>query len=44
MQISIPHIDLICDEQEIYEQLLPLEQAKVLELGCGKADKTRAIA
>ena len=44
MQISIPAIDLICDEQEIYEQLLPLNQAKLLELGCGKADKTRAIA
>lgn len=44
MQISIPNIDLICDEQEIYEQLLPLDQAHVLELGCGKADKTRAIA
>lgn len=44
MQISIPNIDLICDEQEIYEQLLPLNQANILELGCGKADKTRAIA
>ena len=44
MQITIPDIDLICDEQEIYEQLLPMDQAKILELGCGKADKTRAIA
>ncbi len=44
MQISIPNIDLICDEQEVYEQLLPLNQANILELGCGKADKTRAIA
>jgi len=44
MQISMPTIDLICDEQEIYGQLLPLDQAKIIELGCGKADKTRAIA
>jgi ubiquinone/menaquinone biosynthesis C-methylase UbiE len=44
MQIAIPDIDLICDEQEIYEQLLPLTQAHILELGCGKAEKTRAIA
>ena len=44
MQISMPIIDLICDEQEIYEQLLPLCGANILELGCGKADKTRAIA
>ncbi|MDR3392996.1 MAG: class I SAM-dependent methyltransferase [Sulfuriferula sp.] len=44
MQITIPVIDQVCDEQEIYEQLLPLERANVLELGCGKADKTRAIA
>ncbi|BBP00908.1 class I SAM-dependent methyltransferase [Sulfuriferula nivalis] len=44
MQIAIPDIDLICDEQEIYEQLLPLAQANIIELGCGKAEKTRAIA
>lgn len=44
MQISNPHIDLICNEQEIYEQMLPFEGARVLELGCGKAEKTRAIA
>lgn len=44
MQIALAKIDLICDEHEIYEQLLPLDQANILELGCGKADKTRAIA
>ncbi|BCK87716.1 hypothetical protein MIZ01_1507 [Sideroxyarcus emersonii] len=33
-----------CDESEIYEQLLPLKGAEVLELGCGKAEKTLKIA
>jgi ubiquinone/menaquinone biosynthesis C-methylase UbiE len=43
MQISIPAIDKVCSEQEIYENLLP-QAARVLELGCGNAEKTRAIA
>ncbi|MBZ0106350.1 MAG: class I SAM-dependent methyltransferase [Sulfuricella denitrificans] len=44
MMISDPHATLVCDEREIYESLLPLAGADILELGCGKADKTRAIS
>ncbi|MDP1898273.1 MAG: class I SAM-dependent methyltransferase, partial [Sulfurimicrobium sp.] len=43
MNISNPNANLVCDERDIYEQLLPLQGADILELGCGKADKTRAI-
>jgi ubiquinone/menaquinone biosynthesis C-methylase UbiE len=44
MKISEPDYDLVCDEQDIYERLLPLKGADILELGCGKAEKTFAIA
>ena len=44
MKIADSEAGLICDEREIYEQLLSLQNADVLELGCGKADKTLAIA
>ncbi|MBS4097010.1 MAG: class I SAM-dependent methyltransferase [Sulfuricella sp.] len=44
MKIADPRADLVCDEREIYQRLLPLHGATVLELGCGKADKTLAIA
>lgn len=44
MKIANFEAGLICDERAIYEQLLSLENANVLELGCGKADKTLAIA
>ena len=44
MKISAPQADLVCDERVVYESLLPLEGASILELGCGKADKTLAIA
>jgi ubiquinone/menaquinone biosynthesis C-methylase UbiE len=43
MRISIPNIDKVCGEHEIYEYLLP-HDARVLELGCGNAEKTRAMA
>lgn len=43
MQLAPAHIDLICDEQQLVEEILP-PQAQVLELGCGKADKTRFVA
>jgi ubiquinone/menaquinone biosynthesis C-methylase UbiE len=43
MRIADASSDLISDEQDIYESLLPA-QAKILELGCGTADKTRRIA
>jgi ubiquinone/menaquinone biosynthesis C-methylase UbiE len=44
MKIADPSADLVCDESKIYESMLPLEGASVLELGCGRAEKTRAIA
>lgn len=44
MIISNPLASLVCDESEIYEKLLPLQGADILELGCGKAEKTRAIS
>lgn len=44
MMIADPNARLVCDEREVYEALLPLEGSRVLELGCGRADKTRAIA
>ena len=31
-------------ESAVYEALLPLARARILELGCGRADATRAIA
>ncbi len=36
--------DLFCDEKVILEELLPFDDAVVLELGCGKAEKTKMIA
>ena len=44
MNISDPAADRVCDEYAIVKILLPLSGARVLELGCGKAEKTRAIA
>jgi len=44
MQLAHPNITRTCKEAEIYESLLKLDGAKVLELGCGKADHTRNIA
>jgi ubiquinone/menaquinone biosynthesis C-methylase UbiE len=44
MRISDPSADRVCDEYVIVKSLLPLSGAHVLELGCGKAEKTRAIA
>lgn len=44
MRLAHPNITRTCKEAEIYESLLKLDGAKVLELGCGKADHTRNIA
>ncbi|MHB1333627.1 MAG: class I SAM-dependent methyltransferase [Sulfuriferula sp.] len=44
MKISDSTVDVVCDEFEIIKNLLPLKGAHILELGCGKAEKTRAIA
>ena len=44
MQLTHPNITRTCNEIEIYESLLALDGASVLELGCGKAEHTRNIA
>lgn len=44
MRISDPGVSRVADEAEIIEELLSLRGASVLELGCGKADKTRLVA
>jgi len=44
MKIADPAADLVCDEFELIAAELPLAGAHILELGCGKAEKTRAIA
>jgi ubiquinone/menaquinone biosynthesis C-methylase UbiE len=44
MRISDPSAERVCDEYVIVKGLLSLSGAHVLELGCGKAEKTRAIA
>lgn len=44
MKISDSAATVSCDEFAILTSLLPLQGAHILELGCGKAEKTRAIA
>jgi SAM-dependent methyltransferase len=44
MQLDQPDVARVCVENEIYESLLELDAATVVELGCGKADHTRRIA
>ena len=44
MKIADPTVELQCDEYAVIVAELPLEGASVLELGCGKAEKTRTIA
>lgn len=44
MQITQPDISRVADEFELLDELLILPGASVLELGCGKADKTRQVA
>lgn len=44
MKIADPAADRVCDEYEVIAAELPLLNARILELGCGKAEKTRAIA
>ena len=44
MRIAAPEITLTCAEPDIYNRLLTLDGKHILELGCGKAEKTRAIA
>jgi ubiquinone/menaquinone biosynthesis C-methylase UbiE len=44
MQIANPEMGPVTDESNILNELLKLQGAKVLELGCGKAEKTRVVA
>jgi SAM-dependent methyltransferase len=44
MQLTRPDISRTCEENAIYESLLRLDGASILELGCGKANHTRTIA
>jgi len=44
MRIADPDVSLVSDERDILNELLSLPGASVLELGCGKADKTRLVA
>jgi ubiquinone/menaquinone biosynthesis C-methylase UbiE len=43
MQLSGPTKQPICDELQVVAELLPLDGARLLELGCGAAEKTRQI-
>ncbi|MGH8596550.1 MAG: class I SAM-dependent methyltransferase, partial [Gammaproteobacteria bacterium] len=44
MKLSSSAIERTCPERLIYEQVLPLDGAAILELGCGRAELTRLIA
>lgn len=44
MKIAAESIEVSCPEAEIYERLLTLDSKHILELGCGNAVLTRAIA
>jgi ubiquinone/menaquinone biosynthesis C-methylase UbiE len=44
MRMSDPQTSLVANEGNILDELLRLQGATVLELGCGKAEKTRIVA
>jgi ubiquinone/menaquinone biosynthesis C-methylase UbiE len=44
MHIADPDVSRVADEMEILNERLPLAGASVLELGCGKGNKTRLVA
>ncbi len=44
MRLRDPEARSVCSEPDIYRELLPLAGARVAELGCGRAELTRAIA
>jgi len=44
MQICQENIRTVCEENEVWERLLALDHADILELGCGTAELTRQIA
>ena len=44
MKIADPTQTTLCNEVTLMLSELPLDGARVLELGCGKAEKTRTLA
>lgn len=44
MRIQAPSVEEAISESDLYHRLLPLEGASIIELGCGPAVHTRAIA
>lgn len=44
MHIQDPSIKEVIQEADVYSRLLPLDGARIIELGCGAAMHTRAIA
>lgn len=44
MRLVADKIDISCPEAEIYNRLLALDNKHIVELGCGRAEKTREIA
>lgn len=44
MQIRDPAAGPVVEEYDVYTELLPLQGAHIIELGCGAAQHTRAIA
>ena len=44
MRLQDPVSHTVCSERDVYRELLPLGGARVAELGCCRAELTRAIA
>ena len=44
MQLRDRDSHITCSERDVYTDLLPLANARIAELGCGRAELTRAIA
>jgi len=44
MRIKLNHIERICSEKEIWNTYLQLDDADILEIGCGSAILTRQVA
>ena len=44
MRLAAENIELHCSESDIYNRLLTLDNKHIVELGCGRAEKTRDIA
>lgn len=44
MQIALDHIETTCQESEVYNRVLSLDDKRILDIGCGNAIITRDIA